>query len=164
MIQLQLNGNKYQTQKLTFEDLQTLGFSIEEKIIPFFACFATAMANGVKDGEILQAIYKSCKDALNPSEWKELCEIVRNDNCLLINGKKLEGSEWHKHWQEVGFADYRVMCLYFIKENLGNFMSLSALIPNELTEKVKSQMSVKLEDLLLKINSQLDNSENNQEK
>ena len=49
MIEVTLNGHKYQTAKLLFEDFTNLGAMLEEKVFPFFTCFMACIANNLSD-------------------------------------------------------------------------------------------------------------------
>ena len=86
---------------------------------------------------------------------KFISKLVLNKDALLIDGKKLDEAEFNLHWQKVGYCDYRVVIIHFIKGNLGNFTSLSQLLPDGATEKIKSQIEKKLLTLFTNLNAQL---------
>lgn len=155
MIEVTLNGHKYQTAKLLFEDFTNLGAMLEEKVFPFFTCFMACIANNLSDAELLKALYTSCKDVFNRDDMKFISKLVLNKDTLTIDGKKLDEVEFNKHWQEVGYADYRVVIINFIKGNLGNFTSLLQLLPDGATEKIKSSIEAKLLTLFTNLNAQL---------
>ena len=155
MIECTVNGHKYQTAKLLTEDLLNLGAMLEEKVFPFFTCFIACIANDLSDAELLKALYMSCKDVFNREDMKFISKLVLNKDALLIDGKKLDEAEFNLHWQKVGYCDYRVVIIHFIKGNLGNFTSLSQLLPDGATEKIKSQIEKKLLTLFTNLNAQL---------
>ena len=155
MIECTVNGHKYQTAKLLTEDFLNLGAMLEEKVFPFFTCFMACIANDLSDAELLKALYMSCKDVFNREDRKVISKLVLNKDALLIDGKKLDEAEFNLHWQKVGYCDYRVVIIHFIKGNLGNFTSLSQLLPDGATEKIKSQIEKKLLTLFTNLNAQL---------
>lgn len=155
MIEVTLNGHKYQTAKLLFEDFTNLGAMLEEKVFPFFTCFMACIANNLSDAELLKALYTSCKDVFNRDDMKFISKLVLNKDTLTIDGKKLDEAEFNLHWQKVGYADYRVVIINFIKGNLGNFTSLLQLLPDGATEKIKSSIEAKLLTLFTNLNAQL---------
>ena len=155
MIECTVNGHKYQTAKLLTEDFLNLGAMLEEKVFPFFTCFMACIANDLSDAELLKALYMSCKDVFNREDMKFISKLVLNKDALLIDGKKLDEAEFNLHWQKVGYCDYRVVIIHFIKGNLGNFTSLSQLLPNGATDKIKSQVEKKLLTLFTNLNAQL---------
>ena len=155
MIEVTLNGHKYQTAKLLFEDFTNLGAMLEEKVFPFFTCFMACIANNLSDAELLKALYTSCKDVFNRDDMKFISKLVLNKDTLTIDGKKLDEAEFNLHWQKVGYADYRVGIINFIKGNLGNFTSLLQLLPDGATEKIKSSIEAKLLTLFTNLNPQL---------
>ena len=122
---------------------------------PFFTCFMACIANDLSDAELLKALYMSCKDVFNREDMKFISKLVLNKDALLIDGKKLDEAEFNLHWQKVGYCDYRVVIIHFIKGNLGNFTSLSQLLPDGATEKIKSQIEKKLLTLFTNLNAQL---------
>lgn len=150
-----VNGHKYETEPLYFEDFTSLGFAVEEKVYPFITCLIACVANDLSDSELLKALYTSCKDIFNREDLKFLSKLALNKEHLRVDGKKLELADWEKHWQSVGFMDYRVVCFQFIRQNLGNFSSLSALLPTEWTEQVQSQVEKKLSTLFESLNAQI---------
>ena len=154
MIECTVNGHKYQTAKLLTEDFLNLGAMLEEKVFPFFTCFMACIANDLSDAELLKALYMSCKDVFNREDMKFISKLVLNKDALLIDGKKLDEAEFNLHWQKVGYCDYRVVIIHFIKGNLGNFTSLSQLLPDGATEKIKSQIEKKLLTLFTNLNAQ----------
>lgn len=164
MITCNVGGHEYTTEKLYFRDFTELGFITEEKVYPFLTCVFACIANDLADGELLKALYTSCKDIFNRDDLKKLSELALNKEHLRVDGKQLDNAEWEKHWQDVGFADYRVVCFNFIRENLGNFSSLSALLPGGAMEKMKSQIEKKLLTLLVGVSEILTNSEQEQNK
>lgn len=164
MITCNVGGHEYSTEKLYYNDFTKLGFITEEKVYPFLTCAFACIANDLADGELLKALYTSCKDIFNREDLKYLSELALNREHLRVDGKQLDNAEWEKHWQEVGFSDYRVVCFNFIRENLGNFSSLSALLPNGALDKMKSQVEAKLLTLLLGVNELLNNSQQKQKK
>ena len=155
MIECTVNGHKYQTAKLLTEDFLNLGAMLEEKVFPFFTCFMACIANDLSDAELLKALYMSCKDVFNREDMKFISKLVLNKDALLIDGKKLDEAEFNLHWQKVGYCDDRVVIIHFIKGNLGNFTSLSQLLPDGATEKIKSQIEKKLLTLFTNLNAQL---------
>ena len=155
MIECTVNGHKYQTAKLLTEDFLNLGAMLEEKVFPSFTCFMACIANDLSDAELLKALYMSCKDVFNREDMKFISKLVLNKDALLIDGKKLDEAEFNLHWQKVGYCDYRVVIIHFIKGNLGNFTSLSQLLPDGATEKIKSQIEKKLLTLFTNLNAQL---------
>ena len=155
MIECTVNGHKYQTAKLLTEDFLNLGAMLEDKVFPFFTCFMACIANDLSDAELLKALYMSCKDVFNREDMKFISKLVLNKDALLIDGKKLDEAEFNLHWQKVGYCDYRVVIIHFIKGNLGNFTSLSQLLPDGATEKIKSQIEKKLLTLFTNLNAQL---------
>ena len=155
MIEVTLNGHKYQTAKLLFEDFTNLGAMLEEKVFPFFTCFIACIANNLSDAELLKALYTSCKDVFNRDDMKFISKLVLNKDTLTVDGKKLDEAEFNLHWQKVGYADYRVVIINFIKGNLGNFTSLLQLLPDGATEKIKSSIEAKLLTLFTNLNAQL---------
>ena len=150
-----VNGHKYETEPLYFEDFTSLGFMTEEKVYPFLTCLTACIANDLSDSELLKALYNSCKDIFNREDLKFISNLALNKEHLRVDGKKLDALEWEKHWQSAGFMDYRVVCFSFIRQNLGNFSSLSALFPAEWTEQVKKQLEKKLSTLFINLNAQL---------
>lgn len=164
MIKCKVGGHEYITEPLYYDDFTKLGFITEEKAYPFLTCLVACVANNLSDGDLLKALYSSCKDIFNREDLKFLSELALNREHLRVDGKQLDNAEWEKHWQSVGFADYRVVTFNFIKANLGNFSSLSALLPEGTTEKLKSQIEAKLLTLLAGLSSQLSNSQPKQKK
>lgn len=158
MIRCEVGGHEYTTEPLYYNDFTKLGYISEEKIYPFLTCCFACIANNLADGELLKALYTSCKDIFNREDLKVLSELALNREHLRIDGKQLDNAEWEKHWQTVGFADYRVVCFKFIKANLGNFTNLSALLPEGALDKLKSQIEVKLLTLLSNLNGVMQNS------
>ncbi len=150
-----VGGHKYETEPLYFEEFTTLGFIAEEKVYPFLTCLLACVANDLSDSELLKALYNSCKDVFNREELKFISNLALNREHLRIDGKKLDSLEWEIHWQEVGFVDYRVVCFNFIRMNLGNFTSLSALFPTEWTQALISRVESKLLMLFTSLNAQL---------
>lgn len=155
MIKCTVNGHEYKTEPLYFEDFTTLGFITEEKVYPFLTCLTACIANDLSDAELLKALYTSCKDIFNREDLKFISNLVLNKEHMLIDGKKPDNLEWEQHWQKVGFTDYRVVVFHFIRQNLGNFSSLSALLPNEWTKKIQAQLEKKLSTLFINLNAQI---------
>ena len=155
MLECNVNGHKYQTAKLLFEDFTNLGAMLEEKVFPFFTCLTACIANDLSDAELLKALYTSCKDVFNKDDMKFISKLVLNKDTLTVEEKKLDEAEFNLHWQKVGYCDYRVVVFHFIKGNLGNFTSLSQLLPNGATDKIKSQVEKKLLTLFTNLNGQL---------
>ena len=155
MLECNVNGHKYQTAKLLFEDFTNLGAMLEEKVFPFFTCLTACIANDLSDAELLKALYTSCKDVFNKDDMKFISKLVLNKDTLTVDGKKLDEAEFNLHWQKVGYCDYRVVVFHFIKGNLGNFTSLAQLLPNGATDKIKSQVEKKLLTLFTNLNGQL---------
>ena len=54
MIECTVNGHKYTTAPLYFEDFTTLGFMTEEKVYPFLTCLTACIANNLSDAELLR--------------------------------------------------------------------------------------------------------------
>ena len=156
-IECNVGGHIYKTEPLYFEDFTTLGFITEEKVYPFLTCLIACIGNNLSDAELLKALYTSCKDIFNREDLKYLSNLALNREHLTIDGKRLDNLEWQKHWQAVGFMDYRVACFHFIRQNLGNFSSLSALLPDEWTTQMKSRIEEKLSTLLTNLNEQTKN-------
>lgn len=154
-IECKVSGHKYETESLYFEDFTTLGFMTEEKVYPFLTCLTACIANNLSDSELLKALYNSCKDIFNREDLKFISNLALNKEHLRVDGKRLDAVEWEKHWQTVGFMDYRVVCFNFIRQNLGNFSSLSALLPTEWTENIKKQVENKLSVLFTNLSGQL---------
>ena len=159
MIKCTVSGHEYMTEPLYFDDFTKLGYISEEKIYPFLTCCFACIANDLADGELLKALYTSCKDIFNREDLKFISELALNREHLRVDGKQLDNAEWEKHWQDVGFADYRVVCFNFIKANLGNFSSLSALLPEGAIDKIKNQVEKKLLTLFINLNEVLTNTE-----
>ena len=164
MIECTVNGHKYATSPLYFEDFTTLGFMTEEKVYPFLTCLTACMANNLSDSELLKALYTSCKDIFNRDDLKFISNLVLNREHMTIDGKKPDQVQWEKHWQSVGFMDYRVVVLNFMRQNLGNFSSLSALLPDGWTKEVKKQLEKKLSALFVNLSAQMEKSEQPQSK
>lgn len=148
-------GHKYETEPLYFEEFTTLGFTAEEKIYPFLTCLIACMANDLSDSELLKALYNSCKDVFNREDLKLISNLALNREHLRIDGRIPDSLEWEKHWQSVGFMDYRVVCFNFMRMNLGNFTSLSALFPAEWTQSFISRLENKLSVLFTGLSAQL---------
>jgi hypothetical protein len=155
MIKCTVGNHEYQTAKLLFEDFVNLGSTLEEKVFPFFTCLTACIANNLSDAELLKALYTACKDVFNKEDMKFISNLVLNKDALLIDGKKLDQVEFNLHWNKVGYADYRVVILHFIRGNLGNFTSLSDLLPAGTTDKIKAQLQKKLLTLFTNLNEQL---------
>lgn len=146
-IECEVNGHKYETLQLYFEDFTKLGYMTEEKIYPFLVCLSACITANLTDAELLNSLYKSCKDIFNKEDLQFISQLVLNKEHLLIDGKKPDNAEWEKHWQSVGFTDYRVVVIKFIKANLGNFTSLSTLFPKEWAMKTFLLINEKLSKL-----------------
>ena len=157
MLKCNVGGHEYATLPLYFEDFTTLGFITEEKIYPFLTCLTACLANNLTDSELLKALYQACKDIFNREDLKFISNLVLNKEHLTIDGKKPDFADWEKHWQKVGFMDYRLVVLNFIKDNLGNFSSLSALFPTEWTENIISRLEEKCSTLFTNLNLQQKN-------
>lgn len=155
MIECTVNGHRYETAPLYFEDFTTLGFLTEEKVYPFLTCLTACIANNLSDAELLKALYASCKDIFNREDLKFISNLVLNREHLRVDGNKLDNLEWEKHWQQVGFMDYRVVVFHFMRQNLGNFSSLSALLPDEWTDKIQAQLEKKLSTLFTNLSVQI---------
>lgn len=154
-IECTVNGHKYETEPLYYEDFTTLGFITEEKAYPFLTCLTACIANDLSDSELLKALYTSCKDIFNREDLKFISDLVLNKEHLRINGKKPDAVEWEKHWQKVGFVDYRVVVFQFMRQNLGNFSSLSAILPTGWADTIRKQLEKKLSILFTNLNKQL---------
>lgn len=154
VLECSVGGHKYETEPLYFEDFTTLGFITEEKVYPFLTCLGACVANELSDSELLKALYTSCKDVFNREDLKFISNLALNREHLRVDGKKLDNLEWEQHWQKVGFVDYRVVCFNFIRQNLGNFSSLSALFPTEWTVVVVEQIQSKLNKLFAALSAQ----------
>ena len=155
MLECTVNGHRYATEALYFEDFTTLGFLTEEKVYPFLTCLTACIANNLNDAELLKALYSSCKDIFNREDLKFVSNLVLNREHLTIDGKRLDNLEFEKHWQQVGFMDYRVVVFHFMRQNLGNFSSLSALLPTGWTNKIQEQLEKKLSTLFTNLNAQI---------
>ena len=153
-ITINLNNHTYQTVKLNYEDFKKLGYLSEEKIYPFITCLIACIGNNLSDSELLKALYTSCKDIFKREDLDFITELVLNRDFMTIDGKKPDNAEWELHWQKVGFCDLRVLVFKLVKENLGNFTSLSALIPTEWTTMIENQVSKKLLTLLTNLSTQ----------
>lgn len=137
-IECKVNGHTYTTSPLYFEEFTKLGYISEEKIYPLFICFLACIRDNFRDIEMFHALYKASKDIFNREDLKYISNLVLNREHLLIDGKKLDQADWEKHWQKVGFVEYRIVIIKFIEANLGNFTSLSALIPEEWTTAIRN--------------------------
>ena len=147
LIECKINGHTYATEPLYFEDFTTLGFIAEEKIVPLLVCLFACIANNLTDAELLKALYNSCKDVFNREDLKYISNLVLNKEHLIIDGKKPDYAEWEKHWQSAGFIEYKTVVIKFIEANLGNFTSLSALLP-ERAKNIENCLKEKLSSLL----------------
>ena len=136
----------------------------EEKVYPFLTSLTACIANNLTDSELLKALYTSCKDIFNRDDLKFISNLVLNREHMTIDGKKPDQVQWEKHWQSVGFMDYRVVVLNFMRQNLGNFSSLSALLPDGWTKEVKKQLEKKLSALFVNLSAQMEKSEQPQSK
>ena len=139
-IECKVNGHTYTTSHLYFEEFTKLGYISEEKIYPLLICFLACIRDNFQDLEMFHALYKASKDIFNREDLKYISELVLNREHLLIDGKKLDKAEWEKHWQKVGFVEYRIVIIKFIEANLGNFTSLSALLPKEWTIVIRNYL------------------------
>lgn len=164
MIKCSVGGHEYSTEPLYFSDFKKLGYIAEEKVYPFITCAFACIANDLADGELLKALYTSCKDIFNREDLEYLSDLALNREHLRIDGKQLDNAEWEKHWQSVGFADYRVVSFLFIRANLGNFTSLSALFPEGAINQIKEQVEKKLYILLTGVSDLLKKSPQKQQK
>lgn len=154
MIECKLNGHTYQTEKLYLEDFKKLGIIYEEKIMPFIITALYCSQNENLDKELIMALYSASKDVFNREDVEFLMDLVINREHLLIDGKKPDKVQWEKHWQEVGYIDYRLVAFMFTKENLGNFTMLSALIPQEWTMFLKELIETKFSSVFTSLNQQ----------
>lgn len=143
MIECKINDNKYLTERLYFKDFTKLGFLLEEKIFPFLSCLLTCIGNKLSDGELLKALYTSCKDIFKMEDLEYISELVLNREHLRVNGKQLDNAEWEKHWQNAGFIEYQTLIIKLIGENLGNFTSLSTILPKGWTEIIVNELKAK---------------------
>lgn len=155
LITVEINSHTYKTVKLNYEDFKKLGYLSEEKLYPFITCLFACLGNNLSDSELLKALYSSCKDIFKREDLDFITELVLNRDFMTIDGKKPDNAEWELHWQSVGFCDLRVLVFKLAKENLGNFTSLSALLPNGWTKAVEEQVKEKLLTLLTNLNSQI---------
>ena len=137
-IECKVNGHTYTTSPLYFEEFTKLGYISEEKIYPLLICFLACIRDNFQDLEMFHALYKASKDVFNREDLKYISNLVLNREHLLIDGKKLDQADWEKHWQKAGFVEYRIVVIKFIEANLGNFTSLSALLPEELTTAIRN--------------------------
>ncbi len=153
-IQCTVNGRVYSTAPLYFEDFTTLGVITEEKIYPLLMVLYACMKNNFDEVELFRLLYTASREAFNRDDLRLISNLVLNREHLLIDGKKLDKVEWEKHWQSVGFVEYRVVVIKFVEANLGNFTSLSALIPQLQTEELKSYITKILPILFLGLNVQ----------
>ena len=158
MITCNVGGHEYSTEQLYFKDFTDLGYITEEKAYPFFSCLIACVANNLEDGELLKALYTSCKDMFNREDLKKLSELVLNREHFRVDGKLLDNAEWEKHWRSVGFCDFRVVTFNFMRANLGNFTNLSKLFPTGAMDHLKAQIEIRLLTLLAGLSSQLDSS------
>ena len=151
MIECDVNGHHYATEKLYFADMKKLGAIFEENVYPALAAFFL-----IKEGEdynmrLAEQIYPAIKELFNREDNEYITELVLNKEHLCIDGKKLDNAEWEKHWQTVGYNDYRMVSLKFMEENLGNFMEMLTLILPEWAEKIcmnTNENSLSLSNLL----------------
>lgn len=157
-ITVTINNHTYKTVKLGYEDFKKLGYLSEEKLYPFVTCLFACICNNLSDSELLKALYTSCKDIFKREDLDFITELVLNRDFMTIDGKKPDNAEWELHWQKVGFCDLRVLVFNLVKENLGNFTSLSALLPNEWTQQISEQIKEKSLILLANLNAQLQKS------
>lgn len=152
MIECSLNGHTYQTEKLYLEDFKKLGIIYEEKIMPFLITALYCSKEENLDKELILALYTASKEVFKREDVEFLMDLAMNQEHLIIDGKKLDRAEWEKHWQEVGYIDYRLVALLFTKENLGNFSMLSALLPEEWTVFLNEFAKEKFSNLFEKLN------------
>ena len=151
MLECSLNGHTYQTEKLYLEDFKKLGIIYEEKIMPFLITALYCSKENKLDKDLVLALYNASKEVFNREDMEFLMDLAMNLEHLTIDGKKLDRAEWEKHWQNVGYIDYRLVALMFTKENLGNFSMLSALLPQEWTTFLKELLNGKFSNLLEKL-------------
>ncbi len=147
-IECKINGHTYTTRPLYFEEFTTLGFISEEKLYPLLICLMACIKDNFEDKELFFALYKASKDIFNREDLKYISNLVLNREHLMVDGKKLDKAGWEKHWQEVGFVEYRIVVIKFIEANLGNFTSLSTLFPQGWTTTIKNYIR-KIFSLLL---------------
>lgn len=152
MIECKLNGHTYQTEKLYLEDFKKLGIIYEEKFMPFIITALYCSKNENLDKDLILALYTASKDVFNREDMEFLMDLAINREHLLIDGKKPDQAGWEKHWQEVGYIDYRLVAFMFTKENLGNFTMLSALIPQEWTTFLKELIDNKFSSVFENLN------------
>ena len=136
MIECDVNGHHYATEKLYFADLKKLGAIVEEKLYPTLAAICLIKNGDDLGGKLTEQIYKALKDSLNREDNEYITELVLNKEHLCIDGKKLDNAEWEKHWQAVSYSDYRLVSLKFMEQNLGNFMGMLTLVPQEWADKI----------------------------
>ena len=96
IIECEVNGHKYQTQQLYFEKFTQLGYMTEEKIYPFLVCLTACMSANLTDAELLNSLYKSCKDIFNKEDLHFISELVLNREHLIIDGEKTGQSRMGK--------------------------------------------------------------------
>lgn len=138
MIECNVNGHTYRTEKLYLKDFKKLGVILEEKIFPLFLTFIGVDKYGVGDKDLLLALYTASKDAFSRDDAEYMIDLVMNKEHLTIDGKKPDTAEWERHWQNVGYIEYRMVAIEFIKVNMGNFTLLSASMPQEWTMHLKN--------------------------
>jgi hypothetical protein len=136
MIECDLNGHHYATEKLYFADMKKLGAIIEEKLYPVLALLTLVKDGKDLNGKLTEQIYSAAKETMNRDDNEYVTELVLNKEHLCIDGKKLDNAEWEKHWQSVGYSDYRLVSLKFMEENLGNFTEMLTLILPEWADKI----------------------------
>lgn len=151
-IKCSVNGHTYETQKLYLEDFKKLGIIYEEKLMPFIVTIMYCHNQDCLDKDIIYTLYKSSQDVFNREDVEFLLDLVMNKEHMLIDGKKPDCAEWERHWQSVGYIDYRTVAIAFTKENLGNFSGLLALIPDEWATPLKKLLDGNLSSFLQSLN------------
>ena len=131
MIECNVNGHKYKTEKLYLEDFKKLGIIYEEKLVPLLLTLSCCKKYEYTDKDLLLAVYDASKDAFSRDDVEFVLNLVMNKEHLTIDDKKPDTAEWERHWQSEGYLVYRMVAHEFIKENLGNFSILSAHLPQE---------------------------------
>ena len=135
MIECDLNGHHYVTEKLYFADMKKLGAIFEENVYPILAAMFLIKKGEDYNSKLVEQIYPALRELFNREDSEYITELALNKEHLCIDGKRLDNAEWEKHWQTVGYNDYRMVSLKFMEENLGNFTEMLTLILPEWAEK-----------------------------
>ena len=151
MIECDLNGHHYATEKLYFADMKKLGAIFEEKLYPTLAVLYFVRGGQDFNGKLTEQIYSALRETFNRDDSEYVTELCMNKEHLCIDGKRLDNAEWEKHWQAVGYNDYRLVSFKFMEENLGNFTETLTHILPEWADKIctsTNENSLSLSNLL----------------